>query len=150
MKKIPKVEILTRNFNMNNTSVDSKKQIKKETIDQLKNVEQEEKIISVPEVKNKIENLKIKSLEDFIVLCEQKKELKIKYELENNLRLVSFKNQNIEISFNSNLDKAFVKELSAKLLEWTNNRWIIAFSKENGFPTLKERKKKLAGKFIKK
>ena len=142
-------EILTRNFNMNNTSVDSKKQIKKETIDQLKNVEQEEKIISVPEVKNKIENLKIKSLEDLIVLCEQKKELKIKYELENNLRLVSFKNQNIEISFNSNLDKAFVKELSAKLLEWTNNRWIIAFSKENGFPTLKERKKNLQENLLK-
>ena len=142
-------EILTRNFNMNNTSVDSKKQIKKETIDQLKNVEQEEKIISVPEVKNKIENVKIKSLEDLIVLCEQKKELKIKYELENNLRLVSFKNQNIEISFNSNLDKAFVKELSAKLLEWTNNRWIIAFSKENGFPTLKERKKNLQENLLK-
>mgnify|MGYP001314279619 CR=1 FL=1 len=142
-------EILTRNFNMNNTSVDSKKQIKKETIDQLKNVEQEEKIISVPEVKNKIENLKIESLEDLIVLCEQKKELKIKYELENNLRLVSFKNQNIEISFNSNLDKAFVKELSAKLLEWTNTRWIIAFSKENGFPTLKERKKNLQENLLK-
>ena len=75
--------------------------------------------------------------------------MKIKYELENNLRLVSFKNQNIEISFNSNLDKAFVKELSAKLLEWTNNRWIIAFSKENGFPTLKERKKNLQENLLK-
>ena len=70
--------------------------------------------------------------------------------LENNLRLVSFKDQKIEISFNSNLDKTFVKELSAKLLEWTNKRWIIAFSKENGLPTLKEQKKILQKNLFKK
>ena len=73
----------------------------------------------------------------------KKKELKIKYELENNLRLVSFKDQKIEISFSSDLEKIFVKELTAKLLEWTNKRWIIAFSKENGMPTLKEQKKNI-------
>ena len=28
--------------------------------------------------------------------------------------------------------KTFVKDLTAKLLEWTNKRWIIAFSKEIG------------------
>ena len=50
--------------------------------------------------------------------------------MENNLKLVSFENQKIEISFNSNLDKSFVKELSAKLLEWTKKRWIISFSKK--------------------
>ena len=74
---------------------------------------------------------------------KKKKELKIKYELENNLRLVSFKNQRIEISFNSNLDKSFIKDLSAKLLEWTNVRWIITFSQENGLPSLKEQKKNM-------
>ena len=107
------------------------------------------KLFRKPEVKNKLEGIEIKSLEELIKICEEKKELKIKYELENNLRLVSFKDQKIEISFNSNLDKSFVKELSAKLLEWTNKRWIIAFSKENGSPTLKK-KKKFKGKFIKK
>ena len=29
------------------------------------------------------------------------------------------------------------------MLEWTNKRWIIAFSKEKGLPTLKEQKNKL-------
>ena len=33
-----------------------------------------------------------------------------------------------------------MKELSAKLLEWTNKRWIITFSKEIGQQTLKEKK----------
>ena len=75
--------------------------------------------------------------------------MKIKYELENNLRLVSFKDQKIEISFNSNLDKTFVKDLTSKLLEWTNKRWIIAFSKEEGSSTIKEQKKDLKENLIK-
>ena len=80
----------------------------------------------------------------------KKKELKIKYELENNLRLVSFKNQRIEISFNSNLDKSFIKDLSAKLLEWTNVRWIITFSQEilSKFKRAKKSTKKLFKKEI--
>ena len=39
--------------------------------------------------------------------------------------------------------------MSAKLLNWTNNRWIIAFSKEGGSPTLKEKKKILYNNLIK-
>ena len=65
-------------------------------------------------------------------MCNQKKELKLKYELETNVSLVSFIDKRIEISFNENLDKDFVKDLSSKLYEWTNQRWIIAFSKEIG------------------
>ena len=129
---------------------DNKMQAQQETVDQLKNVEQKEKIVSSPDVKNKIDILEIKSFMDLIRLCEERKELKIKYELENNFRLVNFKNQKIEISFNSNLDKSFVKELTAKLFDWTNKRWIIAFSKENGLPTLKEKKKSLRADLLKK
>ena len=119
-----------------------------ETVDQLKNIEQKEKTISTPEVENKSVDFQIKSFKNLIDVCEKKKELKIKYELENNLRLVSFKDQKIEISFSSDLEKIFVKELTAKLLEWTNKRWIIAFSKENGMPTLKEQKKKIYDNLI--
>ena len=66
------------------------------------------------------------------------------------MRLVSFKDQKIEISFNSNLDKTFVKDLTAKLLEWTNKRWIIAFSQEVGLPTIKEQKKESEVHLLKK
>ena len=38
----------------------------------------------------------------------------------------------IEISFNESLDKNFVKDLSFKLFEWTNERWIITFSQLKG------------------
>jgi len=144
------IDDLKKDLNINKITVENKSQIKKETIDQLKNVDQEEKIISTLDEKNKVENNQIKSFKELIVLCEEKKELKIKYELENNVRLVSFKNQKIEISFNSNLDKTFVKELTSKLLEWTNKRWIIAFSKEDGSPTVKKQKKDLEVNLLKK
>ena len=62
----------------------------------------------------------------------KKKELKLKYELETNVNLVSFTDQRIELSFNENLDKDFVKDLTFKLHEWTGQRWIIAFSKKTG------------------
>ena len=130
-----------KDLDLSKSLVENNKQSKQETIEQLKNIEQEEKIVSVPEVKNRIEGIQIKNFDELIRICERKKDLKIKYELENNLKLVSFKDQKIEISFNSNLDKTFIKELSSKLLEWTKKRWIIAFSKEEGLPTLKEQKK---------
>ena len=107
------------------------------------------KLISAVETKNKTEDIEIKTFDELIKLCEEKKELTIKYELENNLRLVSFKDQKIEISFDSSLDKMFVKELSARLLDWTKKRWIIAFSKENGLPTLKEQKIKSRKELLK-
>ena len=48
------------------------------------------------------------------------------------------KNQSIEIAFNDNLNNNFVKDLSHKLYEWTKVRWIIAFSKEKGNPSIKQ------------
>ena len=74
-------------------------------------------------------------------MCSQKKEIKLKYELEKNVNLVKFERNRIEISFNDNLDKDFVKELSHKLLEWTNERWIISFSKLKGEMSVKEKQK---------
>ena len=131
-----------QNHDLSKTIIENQNlKIKNTTVDQIKNIEQEEKIVSTQKVKSEIEYSKIENLKDLIVLCEKKKELKIKYEIENNLRLVSFKDQKIEISFNSTLDKTFIKELSSKLLEWTKKRWIIAFSKEDGLPTLKDQKK---------
>ncbi len=147
-KQIEKEQI-NQDLNIGKTSLENNNKAQQGTIDQLKNVEQEEKIISSLEVKNNIEEIKIKNFKELIKICEEKRELKIKYELENNVRLVSFDDQKIEISFDSNLDKTFVKDLSALLQEWTDKRWIIALSKKNGSPTLKEEKKKLKSTVLK-
>ena len=138
-----------KSTNLKENTIKNQKEYKQETIDQLKNVEQQDKIIPNPEVKNKKENYRIKNFKELIETCEHKKELKIKYELENNVRLVSFEDQKIEISFNSNLDKSFVKDLSEKLIEWTDKRWVIAFSKKEGLPTFKNQKKDKEANLIK-
>ena len=62
--------------------------------------------------------------------------------------MVSFGLQKIEISFNENLNKNFVKDLSAKLYEWTDLRWIIAFSKKKGNETRKQIDKNSKSKIL--
>ncbi len=114
----------------------------KETVNQIKNVTQEKKIKLKPYIEAKQKNeIFIKSLNELIELCIIKKEMKLKYELETNVNLVKFENCRIEISFNDNLDKDFVKNLSTKLLEWTNQRWIISFSKKHGDISIKNKEK---------
>jgi len=111
-------------------------------INQIKNVAQEEK--HKPDVKQEVEAIDknlINSFEDLLDICTQKKEIKLKYELEKNVNLVKFERNRIEISFNDNLDKDFVKDLSSKLFEWTSERWIITFSKSKGEMSVKEKQK---------
>ena len=112
------------------------------TVDQIKNIAQEEKQKSVakPEIKAMDKNL-INSFDDLLNVCTSKKEIKLKYELEKNVNLVKFERNRIEISFNDNLDKDFVKDLSSKLYEWTAERWIITFSKSKGEMSVKEKQK---------
>ena len=74
-----------------------------------------------------------------LVICTLKKEVKLKYELEKNVNLVSFENQRMEISFNDELDKDFIKILSSKLYDWTSKRWIITLSKEKGDLSIKQK-----------
>ncbi len=116
------------------------------TVGQIKNTIQEKKLTENIILKNK-KNLQIKTFNDLINICNKNREVKLKYELENNVNLVSFENCRIEISFNNNLDKEFIKNLSEKLYEWTNERWIISLSQKIGLPSQKEKnnifKKKL-------
>ena len=114
----------------------------KDTINQIKNVSQEKKMKLDPQISTKsLNDIKIQSFNELVDLCSSKKEMKLKYELEKNVNLVKFENCRIEISFNDNLDKDFVKNLSTKLLEWTNERWIISFSKNQGEMSIKDKEK---------
>ena len=124
------------NHNINDELYDNKNK----TIGQIKNVIQEKKKIDkiLPETIND-SKLQIKTFENLINLCGLKKEITLKHELETNVNLVSFENKRIEISFNEKLDKEFIKNLSSKLYEWTNDRWIISLSKKSGEPSKKEK-----------
>ena len=124
---------------------------KTETINQIKNVVQEEK--DKPQVQLEVKDEKkilINSFDDLLKVCNEKKEMKLKYELEKNVSLVSFDNHRLEISFNDNLDKNFVKDLSSKLFNWTGERWIITFSKMKGNQTVKEKQENELKEVLKK
>ena len=123
-----KVENENNNLNLSNNI----------SVKQIKNFSQEEQLdLEKKNIDDKISN-EIQSFDELIEICNKNKELKLKYELETNVNLVRFENQLIEISFNENLDKNFVKDLSEKLFNWTSKRWIITFSKKKGMITKKQ------------
>ncbi len=137
--KVEKVEIDLKSENLVNNK---ENELTPKTINQIKNVAQEEK--TKPEVQTDIKGEKkinINAFEDLIEICSKKKEIKLKYELEKNVNLVKFEKNRIEISFNESLDKDFVKDLSSKLFEWTDERWIITFSKLKGQMSVKDKEK---------
>ncbi len=110
-------------------------------VEQIKNITQEEKSNLKIKSDETINYLSLENLESLIQLCNFKKEIKLKYELENNVNLVSFSMGRIEIAFNEKLDKDFIKELSTKLYDWTSKRWIISLSKKEGQISKKQEEK---------
>ncbi len=127
---------LLKSFQKENIELKSKNDV----INQIKNVSQEKKISPERETEIKTESkISINSFKQLLELCTENKEMKLKYELEKNVNLVSFSKNRMEISFNDNLDKSFIKDLSLKLYEWTSERWIIALSKVKGEISIKEK-----------
>jgi DNA polymerase III subunit gamma/tau len=116
--------------------------------DQIKNTAQTKPALSFPDEKISAKDIDLKkvlSFEDLISLSSIKKEIQLKYDLENNVNLIKFSEGKIDISFNEKLERDFVRNLSKKLLEWTGNRWVITLAKQEGqktFSELKEIKKK--------
>ena len=129
------------NENLNNKNSQKKTSINFKTVDQIKNITQQEKSETKVKSKDASSKSSINSFDELIEFCIKKKEIKLKYELEFNVNLVTFAEGRIEIAFNENLDKNFIKELSNKLYEWTNKRWIISLTKKKGLITKREEEK---------
>ena len=89
---------------------------------------------------NKKDKIEIISFQDLIKKANTEKEIELKYDLERNVKLVSFNKGKIDISFNEKLNKNFIKNLTEKLLEWTGERWIISLSKNNEAKSVYEKK----------
>ena len=78
---------------------------------------------------NQTAKIKIINFQDLIDQANKENEIELKYDLERNVKLVSFNKGTIDISFNEKLNKNFIKNLTEKLLVWTGERWIISLSK---------------------
>jgi DNA polymerase-3 subunit gamma/tau len=164
LKEIPKLEELLNSKETSQDKIGSKKietlsniknEIRKDIIketnqstDQIKNVIQERKEILDNDKRFKLPNESknptetVSNFDNLISLCLKHKEMQLKYDLEKNVSLVKFSNGQMEFSFNENIDKNFIKNLSKKLFVWTRKRWIITLSKEKGQPTHQEIKLK--------
>ena len=89
--------------------------------------------------KNEKTKIEITSFQDLINLANREKEIELKYDLERNVKLVSFNKGTIDISFNEKLNKNFIKNLTEKLLQWTGERWIISLSKNTSAKSIYEK-----------
>ena len=86
-----------------------------------------------------ISKFEITSFQNLILKANQEKEIELKYDLERNVKLVSFNRGKIDISFNEKLNKNFIKNLTEKLLQWTGERWIISLSKNTEAKSIYEK-----------
>jgi len=88
---------------------------------------------------NKKLKIEISNFQDLINQANKEKEIELKYDLERNVKLVSFNKGTINISFNEKLNKNFIKTLTEKLLFWTGERWIISLSKNTDAKSIYEK-----------
>ncbi len=131
------INLINKNVSPNeNVDMISKKKIdkNKDTKEQIKNIIQTKlNVESLDQsVEKNISKESITSFENLIKLSSEKKEIELKFDLERNVNLVKFSNGQIDIAFNENLNKNFVRNLSEKLLEWTGERWVITLTKKTG------------------
>ena len=135
----------SNNINLKSTTQDLNEKKENEDIlkikNQLKNTDQlKTKIMNKPVLESKEEfKKKISTYEDLVKQANLENEIELKYDLERNVKLVSFKPGKIDITFNEKLNKNFIKILTEKLVKWTGDRWIISLSKSMGNKTLFEK-----------
>ena len=81
-----------------------------------------------------------KTPEDFneiIQLARLHKDARLQYDLENNVSLVSFDTGKIEINI-LNGSESIASDLSKKLFEWTEKKWIVLLSSSQGKKTINQ------------
>ena len=75
--------------------------------------------------------------EDLIALAAQKRDLGVKLALERDVRLVRCDDGRLEIALERSAAKTLVNDLARKLSQWTNRRWMVVVSAEEGEPTVR-------------
>jgi DNA polymerase-3 subunit gamma/tau len=81
--------------------------------------------------------LAIAGFEDLIALAAQKRDLSVKLALERDVRLVRCEDGRLEIALEPTAAKTLVNDLARKFSQWTNRRWMVVVSAEDGEPTVR-------------
>jgi DNA polymerase III subunit gamma/tau len=81
---------------------------------------------------------------DLVAFVTQKRDMLLKTELEERVRLVRYEPLRVEFSLMPGADPTLVNRLAQKLGVWTGERWVVALSREPGAPPLIEELRKRA------
>jgi DNA polymerase-3 subunit gamma/tau len=96
-----------------------------------------EPIARLPETQPSPPPLVIARFEDLIALAAQKRDLGVKLALERDVRLVRCEDGRLEIGLERSAARTLVNDLARKFSQWTNRRWMVVVSAEDGQPTVR-------------
>ena len=82
-----------------------------------------------------------KSFEELVALAGEKRDLKLKHALSEQVRLVRFRPGHLEINPLSSAPKELGQELMRKLKTWTGRVWMVALSGEEGAAPLGQQRR---------
>ena len=74
---------------------------------------------------------------DLIAFVAEKRDLPLKTLLERDVRLVRFKDGELEVALEPSASRALISDLARKLTALTGRRWMVVVSTEAGEPTVK-------------
>ncbi|WP_413990240.1 DNA polymerase III subunit gamma/tau [Labrys okinawensis] len=95
----------------------------------------------IPQADSAAAALPIRELASFaevVALAQEKRDLPLKLSLERFVRLVAFADGRLDIALEQGSPAGLVNDLSRKLSDWTNKRWLVVISAERGESTLRE------------
>jgi DNA polymerase-3 subunit gamma/tau len=82
--------------------------------------------------------IRLETLQDAIALAEKNRDITLKIALERDVRLVSFEDGRMEFAPSAGAPAGLAAEIGRKLTAWTNKRWVVAISSQEGERTLRE------------
>ncbi len=85
----------------------------------------------------------LSTFQDLVAMVGRRRDIKLKTELETNVRLVRFAPGRLEIALQPGASPGLPNELMRKLEQWTNERWIVSISDETGQVPIADQKQAL-------
>jgi DNA polymerase-3 subunit gamma/tau len=85
---------------------------------------------------------------DLVALAGEKRELRLKHALENFVRPIRFEQGRIELALTEDAPKNLLGDLSQKLEQWTQMRWMVSLGREATIPTIAEERRAARARLV--